>query len=248
MAIALAILTALLLWSYNRAAIRSAERSCASNLRSVGLALENYHAAFKRYPSPDFGGHSWRIRCLPFVESSSMYNEYRFDEPRDSTSNITLDTRPLPSGKLAIHYEGRVGVHGIPYAYPCKYSLMVHGASYLMIVGDNAFGKPDGWRVSSEIVDGLETTIAVAETNRTDIHWLSPNDFRVDQMSLTINDGPNSISSDHPRGPAVFFCDGAVYRLNPKIDRDTLRAMLTINGGEDVSRAMLVKNGLLVEP
>jgi len=46
-----------------------------------------------------------------------MYNEYRFDQPWDSTANITLDTRSLPSGKSAIHYDGRVGVHGIPYAW-----------------------------------------------------------------------------------------------------------------------------------
>jgi prepilin-type processing-associated H-X9-DG protein len=75
-----------------------------------------------------------------------------------------------------------------------------------------------------------------------------PTDFLVDQISLTVNDGPNSISSDHPRGPAVLFCDGSVYRLNPSIDRDTLKAMLTINGGEDVSRTKLLKNGLLIEP
>jgi len=217
-------------------------------MRTIALALDNYQSTHKRYPSPDFGGHSWRIRCLPFVLASSMYNEYRFDQPWDSTANITLDTRSLPSGKSAIHYDGRVGVHGIPYAYPCKYNLSVHGASYLMIVGDNAFGKPDGWRVSTEIVDGLDTTIAVAETQRTDIHWLSPRDFIFDQMSFVVNDGPNSISSDHPRGPVVLFCDGAVYRLNPAIDRDILRAMLTINGGEDLSRRLLVTRGLLVQP
>ena len=179
-----------------------------------------------------------------------MYNEYRFDQKWNSTANITLDTRSLRSKKSEIQNGDGVSmsVHGIPYAYPCKYDLTVHNASYLMIVGNNAFGKPEGWRVPSEIVDGMESTIAVAETKRTDIHWLSPRDFVFDQMSLTVNDGPNSISSDHPRGPAVLFCDGVVYRLNPAIDRDTLRAMLTINGGEDVSRVRLVKNGLIVEP
>ncbi len=179
-----------------------------------------------------------------------MYSEYRFDQLWDSTANITLDTRLLPSKKSEISRDGKrpMDVHGIPYAYPCKYALTVHDASYLMIVGDSAFGKPNGWRLASEIVDGLESTISVAETKRHDIHWLSPQDFLIDEMSLTVNDGPNSISSDHSRGPAVLFCDGIVYRLNPAIDRDTLKSLLTINGGEDVSRDRLVKNGLLVEP
>jgi len=244
LAVVLATVSFFTAWAYNWASQRVIEANCAGNMKTIALALENYQSMHKRYPSPDFGGHSWRIRCLPFVLASSMYNQYRFDQRWDSTENITLDMRLLQNKKDDVS----MSVHGIPYAYPCKYNLDVHGASYLMIVGDNAFGKPDGWRVSTEIVDGLETTISVAETKRTEIHWLSPKDFVFDQMSLVVNDGPNSISSDHPRGPAVIFCDGAVYRLNPAIDRDTLLAMLTINGGEDLSRRRLVTGGLLVQP
>ena len=117
-----------------------------------------------------------------------------------------------------------------------------------MLVGDDAFGKPDGWRAIDEIVDGLDTTIAVVETARTDVHWLSPEDLNAATMSFTVNDGPNSISSRHPRGPAVLFGDGAVYRLNPDIDPDTLRALITIDGAEDISRNRLVDAGLLVDP
>ena len=241
---------AILFWAYSRAYALKLELNCTRNIQTIGNAIDNYYSTYKRYPSPNLGGHSWRIRCLPFVTASSMYNEYRFDESWDSTANITLDTRPLPCKKAEIDHDGKVPMEvlGIPYAYPCKYSLTVHGASYLMIVGDNAFGKPNGWRLASEIVDGLESTISVAETKRQDIHWLSPRDFLLDEMSLTVNDGPNSISSDHSRGPAVLFCDGVVYRLNPAIDRGTLEALLTINGGEEVSRDRLVKEGLLVEP
>lgn len=178
-----------------------------------------------------------------------MYADYRFNEPWDSTSNLTLDTRPFQSKKVVDDAaEIPMEILGVPYAYPCPYEGNAHHASYLMIVGANAFGEPNGWRTDSEISDGLASTIAVAETIDTAVHWLSPRDLDVATMSFTVNDGPNSISSRHPRGPAVLFCDWTVYRLNPAIDPDTLESLITINGGEPVSRDDLVERGVLVEP
>ncbi|WP_390631056.1 DUF1559 family PulG-like putative transporter [Roseiconus lacunae] len=234
---------------FNHASIRKAEMNCTNNMRSVGLAIMNYHAAFKRYPSPDFGGHSWRIRCLPFVMASPMYSEYRFDERWDSPNNITIDTRPFQSKKIVDeNADVPMEVLGVPYPYPCTHSDDAHFASYLMLVGDNAFGKPNGWRSDSEVLDDPKSTIAVAETIATTNHWLSPRDLDVATMSFTVNDGPNSISSRHPRGPAVLFCDWAIYRLNPAIDEDTLKAMVTIDGGEELSRELLVERGMLLAP
>jgi hypothetical protein len=178
-----------------------------------------------------------------------MYSEYRFDQPWDSDANFTIDTRPLPSKRIVIETgDMAMQPHGMPYPYRCEYNFADHNASYLMLVGNNAFGKPQGWRTQSEIVDGLDSTIAVAETIRSDIHWLSPVDLDVATMSFTVNDGPNSISSRHPRGPAVLFCDGEVFRLNPSIDPDTLKALVTIDGGENISRDQLLDIGLLVSP
>lgn len=236
-------------WMFNRTFVRTAELDCANNMRSIGLALDNYYSTYNHYPSPDFGGHSWRIRCLPFVLASAMYSEYRFDEPWDSTSNLFLDSRPLPN-KKSVDASGEIpmAVHGMPYAFSCEYHSDNHFSSYLMLVGEDAFGKPDGWRTLDEIVDGVDSTVAVAETLRTDVHWLSPNDLDTRSMSFTVNDGQNSISSSHPRGPAVLFCDGTVYRLNPAIDPDTLKALITINGREDVSRDRLVARGFLLPP
>jgi hypothetical protein len=178
-----------------------------------------------------------------------MYSEYRFDEPWDSASNFTIDTRPLPSRKIVTE-AGNVGMepYGIPYPYPCGYDSAAHHVSYLMLVGDNAFGKPLGWRTKAEIVDGLDSTIAIVETSRTDAHWLSPVDLEVATMSLTVNDGPKSISSRHPHGPVVMFCDGEVFRLNPAIDPDSLKALITIDGGESISREQLLDRRLLLSP
>jgi len=69
--------------------------SCSNNVRQVGLAFMNYYAAYNRFPSPAYDAHSWRVRVLPFMQSSPVYSEYRFDEPWDSEANLSLDVRPL---------------------------------------------------------------------------------------------------------------------------------------------------------
>lgn len=65
-------------------------------------------------------------------------------------------------------------------------------------------------------------------------------------MPLAIDDsrGP-AISSTHPDGPAVLFADGAVFRISPAIDPPTLRAVITIDGGEEVRRDELLARKLL---
>jgi hypothetical protein len=225
-------------FAVNRASKLAAEMSCSNNTKQIGLAFTNYYAAYKQYPSPDFGVHSWRVRTLPFMMASPVYSEYRFDENWDSEANLSLDVRPLPSK------SGKLFVFPGPYGPPCG-SDSVHATAYLMIVGAHAFGMPGRFRKADEITDGLDGTIAVAETVSTDSHWLSLDDFDLATMSMRVNDGPNSISSKHPHGPAVLFCDGEVFRLNPLIDADTLHALMTIDGGEKVSRDSLVVSGLL---
>lgn len=68
----------------------------------------------------------------------------------------------------------------------------------------------------------------------------------MEAMSFKVNDSRAlSISSTHPRGPAVLFADGKVFRLSSDIDENTLRAMTTINGGEPIDRDHLIECKLL---
>jgi len=117
---------------------------------------------------------------------------------------------------------------------------------FLMIVGEGFFGSNSGGRRANEIIDGMENTIALAETARSDIHWLHPLDLNGAEMSFRVNDGPNSIGNNRGGNPVVCFCDGQTFHLNPKIPENALRALLTINGREDIVRDTCVANGWLV--
>ncbi|MCM2375260.1 DUF1559 family PulG-like putative transporter [Aporhodopirellula aestuarii] len=214
------------------------------NLRAIGMALHNYHAAYKTFPPPNLDGHSWRIRCNPFMISSPLFMHYDFNATWDSVDNRTIHSRPLRSGKGP--HPDELVICGIPYAFRVNEQMDNHTA-FLMVVGDDAFGAVQGRKIT-DVTDPPECTIAVVETARRDIHWLQPMDLDGSELAPTVNDGNTSISSDDPRGPLVLFVDGAVYRLNPAIDPGTLRALITVNGEEDVSRDRLIASGMLIEP
>ncbi len=224
--------------------MRAHEMSCGNNVKQIGLAMMNYHAAYDVYPSPNYGGHSWRLRSLGFLMASSMHSAYDYDLTWNSDLNYLLDSRPLPTK------SDELVIYGMPGSYACPTDVdSTHETAYLMFVGESAFGKPGGFRKAEEIADDLETTISVAETRSRNIHWLEPLDFDATKMSFVVNDSVTpSISSDHPRGPAVLFCDGSVYRLAPRTDPQTVKAMVTINGGEELDRDLLVLDGVLVAP
>jgi hypothetical protein len=238
-AAAAVIVMALIAWQMRQ---QSKDCVCGENLEYIGIAIRNYHESFGVFPSPDAGGHSWRIRIVPFLFASAMYDEYRWDEPWNSESNRTLDSRPLP-----VKDEGPDRPHGMPYPYECPLDADAGSkTSFLMFVGDNAFGKPGGFRQLDEITDPLEVTLVAAETSSRTVHWLEPKDFDTKSMSFSINDSRTpSISSTCPRGPAVLFADGAVFRMSPDLDPELVRAMATINGGEDLRREELLDRNLL---
>lgn len=231
------IITAMIL--VRRGASRAAEVQCKNNLKQIGLALWNYHDTYSAFPAARDAGHSWRIRVLPFMWSSPQYSVYDFDQAWNAKNNITIDTRPLPSK------SDELVVYGNPYGPPCDVNDP-HVTSYLLIVGHDAFAHPNQTRKQGDISDGLENTIAAGEVASSDVHWLSPVDLELNTMSFAINKGPQSISSCHPSGPAVLFCDGAVFRINPAIDAEIVRGMCTISGGEQISRDSLIAEGLLV--
>jgi hypothetical protein len=68
----------------------------ASNLRQVGVALNNYHTDHRQFPPAirrAADGRpllSWRVLILPYLDAESLYNEFRLDEPWYSEHNLKL--------------------------------------------------------------------------------------------------------------------------------------------------------------
>ncbi len=214
------------------------ESTCASNLRQIGLGFHNYHDFYHRLPfgatpGPDGTAvHSWRMSMMPFFESHGIHFLYNFNEPWNGPENRNLasvfDVATL-------------------YACPCRPNAQAKSdANFLVISGLGTAFPADATRSFADIRDGTSHTIIAAESLNTRIHWMEPRDLRIDEMSFVINDNSKpSISSRHSSGPAVLFADAKVYRISESIDPDTLKALLTISGGELVDRDHLIDDGLL---
>ncbi len=223
------ILLALLLPAVQAAREAARRMQCTNNLKQIGLAMMNYEQANGHFPPAyiaDKDGkpmHSWRVLLLPYMDQQALYDQYRMNEPWNSPHNKELASR-MPSV-----YRCPSNASDRPYT------------SYAMLVGPHAFSDGPTGRRQSDIKDGTAHTIMVAEAAGDGINWMEPRDIDAEKMPLAIehhtsNAPPKepAISSDHSNVANVVFCDGHVQSLSTNIDPKVLRALITIDGDEDV--------------
>jgi hypothetical protein len=223
------LLSASCLSSWNAAllAARSSARPsvCVNNLKQIALALSQYEDRYGSLPPayiPDTQGkpmHSWRVLILPFLECESLYKQYDFNEPWDGPNNRKLhDTMPPE------------------YSCPSDTHRKQGMTSYVAVTGEGTVWPGSRPMKSSDIRDGPDKTILVVEMANSGINWMEPKDLSFVDMDFHVYGKPgNSISSNHVNGANAAFADFAVRSLRQDADPTTIRALLTIDGGEEVS-------------
>lgn len=147
-----------------------------NRLRELAKALNNYEAAYQRFPAsantmldgqPVPHPYSWRVAILPFLgpEEAKLFREYDFQQPWDSETNRRLLDKmpavfnsplvmPKPEKPGVTHYYGFVGEQG-------------------------AFGKSEGKQIR-EFTDGTSRSILIFEGHGGDIFWTQPFDVPVE--------------------------------------------------------------------
>jgi hypothetical protein len=185
------------------------------------LAVANYHDAHGHYPPAylaDAAGrpmHSWRVLLLPYLEQKPLYDRYDFSQPWDSPKNLAL----------AAEMPAVYALHG-------EYEPGVTITNYLAVVGPETTWPGQTPRRSDEITDDLSATILVVENVGADVHWMAPRDLSFSTMSFAV-DRPDGVSSKYA-DPAVVMLDGSLHRLREDLPPSTLKALLTVAGGEDI--------------
>ena len=90
------VLVGLLLPAIQSAREAARRMTASNNLKQIGLAMHNHHAAYRALPAPaitDDDGEpllSWRVAILPFLGEQELYSRFRTDEPFDSPHNLAL--------------------------------------------------------------------------------------------------------------------------------------------------------------
>lgn len=224
--------------SRSTGSVQTPAKRCALALAQLGLALHNYHDDYGSFPpvagryGPDDTAQSWRVLILPYVDKAGIYDEFDFEEPWDGPHNRTLHNQ------LAGRYEFHrcLGNHDD--------TAPIARTHYLAVIGEHTAWRADRAVTLDKITDGAERTILLVEAANSAINWFEPQDLLWDALSFKIND-PNSpspgsrhtqkywVSDDRPY-INVLLADGSVRKLPADTPPDVLKALLTINGGEDV--------------
>lgn len=185
------------------------------------MAVANYQEQHGHYPPARLAGpdgrtlHSWRVLILPYIEQEPLFKRIDLAEPWDGPANRRL--RAEMPRLFAFHGDYRPG-------------LVV--SNYLAVEGPETVW-PGGAKVRpKDVTDGLSCTILLVENAGANVEWMEPRDLAFATMSFRVND-PAGVSSKY-LDPAVVMLDGSLHRLTRELRPETLRALLTIRGGEDV--------------
>jgi hypothetical protein len=99
---------------------------------------------------------------------------------------------------------------------------------YIAVVGPRTAWPGNTGRRLAEITDERASTILVVEVADSGIHWMEPRDPTLEELLAS---GP---SSHHPGYFFALFADFRVRAVRKDVDRATLEALLTIDGGETI--------------
>jgi hypothetical protein len=200
----------------------------ANNLKQIALAFHNYHDTFSTFPPAAIYSKdgkpllSWRVAILPYLEQEGLYRQFKLDEPWDSAHNQRLLDRMPPV------YAAPVPGAGGPLAGPAAKKATPTGTYYQGFVGEGAvFEGKEGLRIT-DITDGTSNTLLVVEAGEP-VPWTKPEDLPFDAKKPV-----PKLGGLFPEVFYAAFCDGFVRPIKKTIDEQTLRAMITRNGGEVV--------------
>ena len=190
-----------------------------NNLKKIGLAFHNFHDVYRKFPgsvnlregSMGAGNRaiqpfSWRVAILPFIEGNALYEQYKFDEPWDSESNLKLlDQMPE--------------VFRSPHTPEDQPSGQTNYLGYA--TGNSALGTEGGVGMR-EFRDGTSNTLLLVESKHS-VPWTKPEDLSWDKEAEFFE-------------PLTYLmADGSVHMMD-KLDRELLKKLITRDGGEVIPR------------
>jgi hypothetical protein len=198
----------------------SARSQSMNNLKMVGLAMHNYHAANHALPpayTVDNAGKpllSWRVLILPYIYTNeqALYESFHLDEPWDSVHNRQL-------------------LEKMPPWYRSPGSRLPPGMTrYLTVRGPNTVFPGKEKTSFADIPDGTSGTIMAVEAGEeAAVPWTKPDDFAFDP------DDPAAGLFGPRDGCIALFCDGSVRFLSKAIDGKSLKGLFERNDGKVVN-------------
>ncbi len=230
----IAILVGLLLPAVQAAREAARRMSCSNNLRQIGLAAHNYHAAFKQFPRqavPNLG-HTWVTAMLPYFERGAVQEKYNFDYAWNDAKNRdaiksrieTLLCPSSPKGDTLDEVQAGVFTATTDYVPHGNISGEIMAAGYVKARQD-----PSGLIVKKvtrlrDVIDGLSNTLLLVECSGRPEYWVLG---RFGPQTNNNGCGNLDVSGGRAKGggwadpqnfiPVHGFTEDGLYCVGPKV-------------------------------
>jgi prepilin-type N-terminal cleavage/methylation domain-containing protein/prepilin-type processing-associated H-X9-DG protein len=256
----IAILIGLLLPAVQKVREAATRMKCQNNLKQIGLALHNYHAANNTFP-PGYSSliyntstpPGWMALMLPYLELNAIYQNIvmtKWFQEATLTQNLATGTIVIPV--YVCPSNPRVSPLYTPQS-PAKTPQAA--TDYWGVNGQqiySGFQGKGGFQLNAtpltSYTDGTSNTIMVSETtNFTRGVWIH-GQLATNQQAASVNGTTTlsgaavsfpafpicGISSYHTGGANSLYADGSVHFLSNGTSSPTLGALCTLNSGDVV--------------
>ena len=184
-------------------------------MRQLLLAMHNHESVYKRFPpfppATTIKNLSWRVYLLPYLEQSTLFNQFRLDEPWDSPTNLAAaDKMPDIFRSLGD-------------------SPTSNRTRFRVLGGPNmAYGSPTSLNQGPKLSDFVDETsnsmlIVEAGTDKA-VPWTKP-----DVMPIMDGNIWNSLGLFNKSFMLTGMADGSVLRVPTTTPPDVVRGLATIN-------------------
>lgn len=212
------VLVALLLPAVSAARNAAQAMQTSNNLKQVGLAVHNYHSAYRQLPAAaatDAAGNpiwSWRVALLPFVEEQGTWQEWQQDQAWNSGVNASLWV-PMPRA----------------YASPREANPASDQSHFFAVQHPRGMMSGEAGLSFADVSDGLANTILAVYLPGRATSWAAPQEISLAELQA-------EFANVSPNDPIqVLFGDGAVRRFVTPLDPATVEAMVTRDAGDVVT-------------
>lgn len=220
----------------------SDKKDAARRLKQIGVALHNYHDSNGTFPAGVVGpkgqlGLSWRVALLPYLEHESLHRQFKLNEAWDSPHNKALLSQ-MPKvyespGASAVGGKTYFRAFSGPGGFVPGPAMGPKGPLQNLWAGMTP-GLPARGRRINDFMDGTSNSFMVVEVGDP-VEWTKPDDLPFhDQPGVTT--GPKSqlpnIDPFKDGGFIALFGDASTRFISAKEKDQTLRAAISINGGE----------------
>jgi hypothetical protein len=189
----------------------------ANNLKQIGLAVHNYHDVHNALPTDVVGPDgkallSWRVQLLPYLEQDNLFKQLDMTKAWDDPRNA----------KLLAKMPDVFRVHGRDAKDKTYLQMPTAGPGNAGIAPFHVIGRRTTF---ASITDGLSNTLMVVEAADA-VDWAKPGDLVFDPDKLP------ALGDPARKRFHALLGDGSVRMIHRDIDRQVLKALFTVNGGE----------------